>query len=693
MPLYPGFGLPLGQLVLPFHPDVYPTLLQGGGPATNSPLIQVREVAMMHIMDRLTDEVDWHKKVFDKNIVAQWREEALAYPNEVLWKLATDVLSHDDLDTPPTRGIMSEKAFDYCIDELRAKARYFAHTGIVPTLDAVATVAKSDNLIQPVLASALRKAFRRLKKDQAGSPNWQQGTGKKVLNLVHPSMYPLVFGTTKWFQDEVVGVLDAVDKWAGKGKIYNLQPDPDISDPRAWLNLDWYSENYQWLPSNVALHNDGSVKFTSYINNLHPTKYPEIYAALEKLVEKALPMWDQCLYPWSSHYLGKRPGRNTPRFSRPTEPGDDNPENWFPRCWTELPVRSHQAVPGETIRNEEQSVSNSIGSRGSYDDNETQEELEERWLKERQPVLHEPESFEEVNYVPPLRLLDRFRDTGLQIIVKMASIELTPKKPYYNAGSWHLEGQTNEHICGTALYYLDSENITTSHLSFRMATDQDLDEEEEYRVKRGRHSWLEKAFGTNFGNTHMGTCLQQYGNVKTPQGRIIAYPNVLWYYTSPFRLVDPTKPGHLRFIVLWLVDPHIRIISTANVPPQQQDWWLESVLGRSAESQQAALAKFPAEIVKLLVEKGVIRKEQLLHTKLTLPTELMDMVRSYFGDAPGMSVEEARDHRLKLTDERTISLETLWTSSTISVITLLITRQAKCWVNDGFSVAAHLDIL
>lgn len=45
---------------------------------------------------------------------------------------------------------------------------------------------------------------------------------------------------------------------------------------------------------------------------------------------------------------------------------------------------------------------------------------------------------------------------------------------------------------------------------------------------------------------------------------------------SSFKLEDPTKPGHRRFIALWLVDPHRRILSTANVPPQQKDWWTGS---------------------------------------------------------------------------------------------------------------------
>jgi hypothetical protein len=38
-----------------------------------------------------------------------------------------------------------------------------------------------------------------------------------------------------------------------------------------------------------------------------------------------------------------------------------------------------------------------------------------------------------------VRLEEEFRDRGLQVIVKLASVELTPEKPGYSGGSWHLE--------------------------------------------------------------------------------------------------------------------------------------------------------------------------------------------------------------------------------------------------------------
>ena len=83
-----------------------------------------------------------------------------------------------------------------CIQELRSKAKYFEKSGIVPTLDATATVAKSDKLVSDDLHKALLKAFQILKTDQADSPDWHPNSNDRVQDLVHPSMYPLVYQET-----------------------------------------------------------------------------------------------------------------------------------------------------------------------------------------------------------------------------------------------------------------------------------------------------------------------------------------------------------------------------------------------------------------------------------------------------------------------------------------------------------------
>ena len=86
------------------------------------------------------------------------------------------------------------------------------------------------------------------------------------------------------------------------------------------------------------------------------------------------------------------------------------------------------------------------------------------------------------------------------------------------------------------------------------------------------------------------------GKVLTCEDRLLAFPNVLQHRVSPFQLVDSTKPGHRKLLALFLVDPHIRIPSTANVPPQQAEWW-----ARNAELD-SVFGKFPNEVADQIIE-------------------------------------------------------------------------------------------
>lgn len=78
-----------------------------------------------------------------------------------------------------------------------------------------------------------------------------------------------------------------------------------------------------------------------------------------------------------------------------------------------------------------------------------------------------------------------------------------------------------------------------------------------------------------FGGEQNEPAVQEMGGVETREGRLLTFPNILQHRVGPFKLQDPTKPGHRKIVALFLVDPNIKVISTANVPCQRQDWWLE----------------------------------------------------------------------------------------------------------------------
>ena len=183
-------------------------------------------------------------------------------------------------------------------------------------------MARSDKLVAPDLHEQLRDAFETLQKDQATSPDWHPNSNDMVQDLVHPSMYPLVYGRSKVLETESVGVKEAINKWSAEGNV--IEKDswrPDHNERRIRYRVgngildDYWSDTYQWLPANVAFQDGGSVKFTSYINNLHPVKYPEIYHAIEKLIAASLPAWDQCLSLHVDSRTREGAGRMHSRFS------------------------------------------------------------------------------------------------------------------------------------------------------------------------------------------------------------------------------------------------------------------------------------------------------------------------------------------------------------------------------------------
>eukprot|EP01013_Petalomonas_cantuscygni_P001628 TRINITY_DN11650_c0_g1_i1.p1 TRINITY_DN11650_c0_g1~~TRINITY_DN11650_c0_g1_i1.p1 ORF type:complete len:691 (-),score=114.05 TRINITY_DN11650_c0_g1_i1:1944-4016(-) len=148
----------------------------------------------------------------------------------------------------------------------------------------------------------------------------------------------------------------------------------------------------------------------------------------------------------------------------------------------------------------------------------------------------------------------------IQVIVKAADILLTPEQPVYPGGTWHLEGVADENIVATGIYYYSQDNVTPSHLEFR-----DIVSQEDFEYDQCEHAHIFIRYRAENGDQ----CNRWLGEVSTPEGRCIAFPNDLQHRAAPFQLVDPTRPGHRKMLVFFLVDPAKPILSTATVPRQQ----------------------------------------------------------------------------------------------------------------------------
>lgn len=61
------------------------------------------------------------------------------------------------------------------------------------------------------------------------------------------------------------------------------------------------------------------------------------------------------------------------------------------------------------------------------------------WRNMRDPDFPMPDKApDNISYKPHHTLRDSFKSNGLQVIVKMATIELTPEKPEFPQGGWHV---------------------------------------------------------------------------------------------------------------------------------------------------------------------------------------------------------------------------------------------------------------
>lgn len=221
--------------------------------------------------------------------------------------------------------------------------------------------------------------------------DWHPGSDGLVLDLVHPSLYPIVYGRT-------------ISKDSGSTTATAfLAPKFDPGEYK------FSSENFQWLPSDFFVDHDGKVTLSSpYINNVHPTKHKELYSVIPEIVQCALPMFERVLSDVIRPLLPMRIAVASPHHWGPDEETAD--------CiWDD-------GIP--------------------YPNSSSEDEYEGdpgKWLGKRK--FETPDAREEYN--GDLKVMNEqisLKDRTLQVIVKLANIVLTPEKPHYPGGKWHVEG-------------------------------------------------------------------------------------------------------------------------------------------------------------------------------------------------------------------------------------------------------------
>ncbi|KAI8346693.1 hypothetical protein B0O80DRAFT_467497 [Mortierella sp. GBAus27b] len=483
---------------------------------------------------------------------------------------------------------MNDGLIDYIFKELEwyaEKRQRQVDNGVEAPIDVgIDGTRRCDGLIPPELKERLMACVEKLKDVPDHLKDWHPGSNNQVLDLVHPSLFPFIAGRTKVTDEPATPPLECM----GQGKEMDKAPSSRNLGPR------YYSEKFQWLPTDFEVDADGKVKIQSYINNLHPEKHKDMYPVLEEIFEKFLPLFEDVLTEM------RMIGHKNQRLSA-------NPFEWY--------------------------------DEPEFDDED--DEAMDEWHENRVPKpvdipeFKPPKEFEKYHLRPaPAPVLSssssprttRSKTAAaasssqspstktLQVIVKLANIELTPENPKYTGGSWHVEGMANENIVASGIYYYHTENITESRLNFRIQVQEPEYEQSDYQGCR-----------IMYGLEDEEPLIQNLDGIVTKQDRCIAFPNIYQHQVQPFELADPTKAGSRSILVFFLVDPEIPVLSTTHVPPQQKDW--------------------------------EIPKELMLQVMKRLPPELVVEIERMV-DWP-ITLAEAKKHREELMKERKYFVKTM----------------------------------
>lgn len=125
-------------------------------------------------------------------------------------------------------------------------------------------VAFADGLVSDDLVARLRADLRRLLEIEP--VDYHPGSGTRVRDLVHPSLYPYIEGRSG--------------------------PKRAPAEPPAFdrFGRPYEGSRYQWLPTPFAIDAQGRARALSYVNNLDPSRHPSTTEDLAELLSTALPL-------------------------------------------------------------------------------------------------------------------------------------------------------------------------------------------------------------------------------------------------------------------------------------------------------------------------------------------------------------------------------------------------------------------
>ncbi|KXN73168.1 hypothetical protein CONCODRAFT_68445 [Conidiobolus coronatus NRRL 28638] len=200
----------------------------------------------------------------------------------------------------------------------------------------------------------------------------QPNTNGQVINIIHPSLYPIVSGITKRKDGSEILLTDS---------------------------------DFQWLPAEFYVAEDIEIK--TYINNLYMGDI-QSYSTISKVFKEFIPLFNEVLS--ENHQVCH-------------DLNDEDFHEWdsdgYKYYITPCPKYDYNNTDSNYDHNYDMAM--------------------EEWKDNVSFYSVEPEPFESYETV-------NLYNKSLQVIVKMSNIYLTPEKPTWESGKWHIEGTTNENI-------------------------------------------------------------------------------------------------------------------------------------------------------------------------------------------------------------------------------------------------------
>lgn len=546
---------------------------------------------------------------------------------------------------------------------------------------------RADGVVGEGVRGELVDAVATLENVPEEQKDWHPGSNGQVLDLVHPSLWPIIYGKTvsntngkpiNFLEEANIpgGIEEDEDEDSDGYDDYNedSDEDEDAAGERGdeyWQrryrreqkllkakSLNGWSTKFCWLPSLFEVSPDGqSTKIRSYINNLStPEQKQQFYPILEKIFTKFVPMFNHLL----ADLAGGR--HNTYRTHDPNE-----------FCWegrechvTPIPIstfkRKWEKFLGQYERGEELSATGFMAYHRqvkSYSwGRKNQDDEDSGWRSDEDSVYH-----------------DRYEDgeDGSNIDGGDNTNESVDKQEkdsdpydYAEAEIWDvgnvvfdrkwsppnitdeikLEGKAAKVIVKLANIILTPENPTYHGGSWHVEamkneriiatgiyyyaqdniTDSTLSFRRTARVDQ-RPQWG-SSYWSRLHGMGLDYGVQEIGQIQTKENRAIVFPNIYQHCVSSFRLQDPTKSGYRKTLVFFLCDPNHNMPTTEIVMPQQP----EQRIDLEKALREGPLGKLPEEIFHGIV--GELPPLITLDEARGYRAELMEERSSFTEDSP-----------------------------------------------------------